>query len=83
LQVLFGCPLAERNNMSNVKNYKEQGGDVTVIGGTLIIEEGATLVGLPAADAQADSVASAIAALVIDFNALLAKLRAAGLLKTE
>ena len=67
----------------NAKNYTEQGGEKTVIGGSLIIEEGATVEGLPSADAQADSVASTIAALVIDFNALLAKLRAAGLLKTE
>jgi len=83
LQVLFGCLLAERKNMSNVKNYTKQGGDETVIGGKLIIEEGAIVEGLPSAEAQADSVASTIAALVIDFNALLAKLRAAGLLKTE
>lgn len=75
--------MAERKNMSNIKNYTEQGGDVTVIGGSLIIEEGATLEGFPAADAQADSVASTIAALVIDFNNLLAKLRAAGILKSE
>lgn len=69
--------------MSNVKNYTEQGGEKTVIGGSLIIEEGATLEGLPAADSQADSVASTIAALVIDFNNLLAKLRAAGIIKSE
>ena len=69
--------------MSNVKNYTEQGGEKTVIGGSLIIEEGATVEGLPSAVAQADSVASTIAALVIDFNALLAKLRAAGIIKSE
>ena len=69
--------------MSNVKNYTKQGGDVTVIGGSLIIEEGATLEGLPSAEAQADSVSSTIAGVVVDFNALLAKLRAAGIIKTE
>ncbi len=31
----------------NAKNYTEQGGDVTHIGGKLIIEEGATVEGLP------------------------------------
>jgi hypothetical protein len=69
--------------MSNVKNYTEQGADITVIGGSLVIKEGATVEGLPSAEAQADSVASTIAALVIDFNALLAKLRAAGIIKPE
>ena len=32
----------------NVKNYTEQGGEKTVIGGTLEIKEGATITGLPA-----------------------------------
>jgi len=31
----------------NTKNYTEQGGDKTVIGGTLEILEGATVKGLP------------------------------------
>ncbi len=31
----------------NTKNYTEQGGDKTVIGGTLEIKEGATVTGLP------------------------------------
>ena len=31
----------------NTKNYTEQGGDVTHIGGKLIIEEGASVEGLP------------------------------------
>ena len=69
--------------MSNVKNYTEQGGEKTVIGGSLVIEDGATVEGLPSAEAQADSTASTIAGLVVDFNALLAKLRAAGLLSSE
>lgn len=73
--------------MSNVKNYTEQGGEKTVIGGTLEIAEGGQVIGLPsdftAAAFQADSVASTIAGLVVDFNALLAKLKAAGLMATE
>jgi hypothetical protein len=117
----------------NTKNYTEQGGEKTVIGGTLEIKEGASITGLPStpveipaatADAlggviaaekgagdtveakigsdnklyvptypvvpeqpvaatQADSTAADAAALVVDFNALLAKLKAAGLMATE
>ena len=73
--------------MSNVKNYTEQGGDKTVIGGILEIVEGGQVLGLPCeltpAAFQADSTATTIAGLVVDFNALLAKLRAAGLLASE
>jgi len=73
--------------MSNVRNYTEQGGDRTVIGGTLEIAEGGQVIGLssdfsPAAY-QADSTASDVAGIVTDFNALLAKLRAAGLMAAE
>ncbi|AHM57679.1 hypothetical protein EAL2_808p01740 (plasmid) [Peptoclostridium acidaminophilum DSM 3953] len=73
--------------MSNVKNYTEQGGEKTVIGGVLEIAEGGQVVGLPSdftpAAFQADSVATTIAGLVVDFNALLAKLKAAGLMVSE
>lgn len=73
--------------MSNVKNYTEQGGERTVIGGTLeITPEGKLLFGstevCPAAN-QADSVATDVAGLVADFNALLAKLRASGLMNSQ
>lgn len=73
--------------MSNVKNYTEQGGEKTVIGGTLEVASGGklTFAGLevkPAAT-QADSAATTIAALQADFNALLAKLKAAGLMRSE
>ncbi|AHM57244.1 hypothetical protein EAL2_c19630 [Peptoclostridium acidaminophilum DSM 3953] len=73
--------------MSNVKNYTEQGGEKTVIGGVLEIAEGGQIVGLPSdftpAAFQADSSASTIAGLVVDFNALLAKLKVAGLMVSE
>jgi hypothetical protein len=69
--------------MSNVKNYTEQGGEKTVIGGTLEIVEGGQITGLPSAAFQTDSTASTIAGLVVDFNALLAKLKAAGLMASE
>ncbi|MBW7571221.1 head fiber protein [Caproiciproducens faecalis] len=111
----------------NTKNYTEQGGEKTVIGGTLEIKEGASVTGLtstaapasatalggvkaaakeetdtvpvkigedgilyvptypvvpeiPAAANQADSTATDATGLVADFNALLAKLKAAGLM---
>jgi len=109
--------------MSNVKNYTEQGGEKTVIGGSLeiapggklTISEGASVEGVvtaPVVDAlnsesatsalsakqgkvlndalaaktaavQADSIATEVAGLVTDFNALLAKLRTAGLMAAE
>lgn len=43
----------------NAKNYTEQGGDVTHIGGTLIIEEGAMVEGLPGGEEYELPVASA------------------------
>ncbi len=77
----------------NVKNYTEQGGEITHIGGKLVIEEGASVEGLsssgnpvnaftPAAY-QAPSEATTIAALKEDFNTLLASLKAAGLVASE
>ena len=53
----------------NGKNYMEQGGDKWVIGGTL--------------ETQADSVAEDVSTLVSDFNGLLAKLKAAGLMASS
>ena len=67
----------------NTKNYTEQGGDKTVIGGTLEIKQAASVTGLPAAENQADSTATDAAGLVADFNALLAKLKAAGLMVSD
>lgn len=108
----------------NAKNYTEQGGEKTVIGGTLEIAADATVIDpgnhcsggtytLPAATAetlggvkvgsglrisdgvlsaddqvtpaenQADSEATTIAALKEDFNALLGKLKAAGLMEAD
>lgn len=114
----------------NSKNYTEQGGEKTVIGGTLEIAEGASVTGLtstaaPASEAalggvkavskgagdtveakigvdgrlyvptypvvpeiptaanQADSTATDAPGLVTDFNALLAKLKVAGLMADE
>ena len=65
------------------KNYTEQGGEKIVIGGTLEIKEGASVTGLPVADNQPASTATTINGLVADFNALLTKLKAAGLMVAD
>ncbi|WMJ86760.1 head fiber protein [Anaerocolumna sp. MB42-C2] len=67
----------------NSKNYMQQGAEKWVIGGTLEILPGATVTGLPVAENQTNSVATDVAGLVTDFNALLAKLKAAGLMEAE
>ena len=68
----------------NTLNYTEQGGEVTHIGGALVFEEGAEVEGLPLpftpAAAQEESIATTVTALKEDFNALLVKLKAAGLM---
>lgn len=69
----------------NTKNYTEQGGDVTHFGGKVIFEEGCEVEGnsfTPAAN-QAASTATTIAGLVTDFNALLTKLKTAGLMAAD
>lgn len=65
------------------KNYSEQGGDKWVIGGVLKINEDAIVEGFPMATNQAESIATTIADLKNDFNALLTKLKVAGLMEVE
>ena len=71
--------------MSNIKNFAEQGGDKWVVGGTLeITTEGQLKINgaaLTRAATQSDSVATTTAELLADFNALLAKLKTAGLME--
>ena len=71
----------------NAKNYTEQGGDVTHIGGKLIFEDGSSVEGLPSsfapAENQAASEATTVVALKEDFNSLLAKLKAASLMTAD
>ena len=69
----------------NTKNYTEQGGDVTHFGGKVIFEEGCEVEGnsfTPAAN-QAASTATTVAALKDEFNALLTKLKTAGLMEAD
>ena len=81
----------------NVKNYTEQGGDVTHFGGTVIFEEGSQVEGLPSpvipdAGASTKGLVKQGAAVAdaagetptaSEYNALLASLRAAGIIATE
>ena len=72
----------------NGKNDAEQGGGEWVSGGTLEVNEGSSVTGVPAAGSpqaanQADSVATDVPTLVSDFNGLLAKLKAAGLMTAD
>ena len=69
------------------KNYFTDEGETLVIGGKLIIEEGAEVEGLDgsgaAAENQSASTATAVAALKNDFNALLIKLKDAGIMAPD
>ena len=79
----------------NTKNYFAHGGNELVIGGKLTFLEGAKVEGGDglfdsldgetgnAAAYQADSTATTVAALKEDFNELLGKLRAAGLMEAS
>ena len=75
------------NLLSNVKNYNEQGGHRTVIGGELeILPTGKLIIDgseIKSLAHQNDSAALDLADLVLDFNALLLKLKNAGLMKDE
>lgn len=67
--------------MSNTcKNYSTDGGDTFVVGGKIVIE--GTFEGGPVAY-QAPSTAATVADLKTDFNALLTKLIAAGIMASE
>ena len=66
------------------KNYTDKGGDRTVIGGELEIREGARVSGLPSgAQNQPASTATQVAGLKNDFNALLVKLKEAGIMEPD
>ena len=70
------------------RNYFTDEGDTLVIGGKLIVEEGAEVVGLDsgggaAAENQSASTATAVAALKNDFNALLIRLKEAGIMTPD
>lgn len=68
------------------KNYTDKGGNRTVIGGELEIKEGARISGLPSggtAGNQPASTATQVAGLKNDFNALLVRLKEAGIMEPD
>ena len=80
----------------NCKNYMTDGGDTLVIGGALVIENSAMVIGLPLevattnttgvmyqAGNQSISAAADVATLVNDLNALLLKLKIAGIMAKD
>ena len=80
----------------NCKNYATDGGDRLVIGGTLEVLDTATVTGLQSgyateqtagsvyqASNQASSAATTIADLKSDFNALLLKMKDAGIMAAD
>ena len=77
--------------MHLTKNYNTDGGDRTVIGGVLEFEQGAEVKNFPEgggsqggkAENQSASSATAVAGLKNDFNALLVKLKEAGLMAAD
>ena len=76
--------------MHLTKNYNTDGGDRTVIGGTLEFTDDAEVKNFPGggseggkAENQSASTASAVAGLKNDFNALLVKLKEAGIMVAD
>ena len=75
----------------NVKNYTEQGGEVTHIGGALVFDNEGQLILASGADGslsgmvenQAASTAGSYTALKDDFNALLLKLKDGGIMVSD
>lgn len=67
----------------DIKNYTEQGGEKTVIGGVLEIKEEASVTGLPIAENQLASTAEDVETITADFNALLDKLKVAGIMEAD
>ena len=64
----------------NTKNYTEQGGDVTHIGGKLIFDEGASFSGFPGAENMVPDTSNTASKIRDDLNALIIKLKNAGIM---
>ena len=64
----------------NAKNYTEQGGEVTHIGGKLVFEEGGSIAGFPGAANQDPVTGNQVKDVKDAFNALLIGLKNAGIM---
>ena len=67
----------------NAKNYTAQGGEVTHIGGVLEFGEGASLSGFPGAVNHKPKTTNTAADIRADLNALIVKLKNAGLMTPD
>ena len=64
----------------NAKNYTEQGGEVTHIGGKLVFDEGGSIAGFPGAANQEPVTGNQVKDVKDAFNALLIGLKNAGIM---
>ena len=64
----------------NTKNYTEQGGDVTHIGGKLVFDEGGSIAGFPGAENFTPKTTNTAADIRNDLNGLITKLKNAGII---
>ena len=64
----------------NTKNYTEQGGDVTHIGGKLVFDEGGSIAGFPGAENFVPKTTNTGADIRSDLNTLIKKLKDAGIM---
>lgn len=64
----------------NTKNYTEQGGDVTHIGGALVFDEGARITGFPGAANMTPKTTNTAADIRADLNALILAMKNAGIM---
>ena len=64
----------------NAKNYTEQGGDVTHIGGKLVFDEGGSIAGFPGAENFTPKNTNTAADIRSDLNGLITKLKNAGII---
>ena len=64
----------------NTKNYTEQGGDITHIGGKLVFDEGGSIAGFPGAENFVPKNTNTGADIRSDLNTLIKKLKDAGVM---
>ena len=64
----------------NAKNYTEQGGEVTHIGGKLVFDEGGSIAGFPGAENFVPKTTNTGADIRSDLNTLIKKLKDAGIM---
>ena len=83
----YTLPVASATTLGGVKAQAKADGDTVPVkvdsGGNLYVPTYPTVPTIPKAANQVDSVATEVAALVTDFNGLLAKLKAAGLMTAD